>query len=201
MYVYGDVVIYAILCIHLCIIYCMFSCIYLLNCIFIDCLSCWSLLTMYYYFLWICSANFGIKQMELELIISFRWDQFKWFNCWYTSFLGNAKFPEKRSCHRKSLFSFSFNCPRYKSMWSTYPYFTVKVRNWNYLMSQWKRNVSLNKIQNNAQVNQRCYKMHLSTHSLSSLTALTTLVSITFPGLPVNWGEFYYQRLVKPVLN
>ena len=44
----------------------MYSCMYLLNCIFIDCLYYWSLLTMYYCFLWICSANFGIKQLELE---------------------------------------------------------------------------------------------------------------------------------------
>ena len=45
----------------------MYSCMYLLNCIFIDCLYYWSLLTMYYGFLRICSAIFGIKQLELKL--------------------------------------------------------------------------------------------------------------------------------------
>ena len=52
---------YVFICVY------MYSCMYLLNCIFIDCLYYWSLLTMYYCFLWICSANFGIKQLELHL--------------------------------------------------------------------------------------------------------------------------------------
>ena len=52
-------------CVFICVY--MYSCMYLLNCIFIDCLYYWSLLTMYYCFLWICSENFGIKQLELEL--------------------------------------------------------------------------------------------------------------------------------------
>ena len=52
-------------CVLICVY--MYSCMYLFNCIFIDCLYYWSLLTMYCCFLWICSANFGIKQLELEL--------------------------------------------------------------------------------------------------------------------------------------
>ena len=52
-------------CVFICVY--MYSFMYLLNCIFIDCLYYWSLLTIYYCFLWICSANFGIKQLELEL--------------------------------------------------------------------------------------------------------------------------------------
>ena len=45
----------------------MYSCMYLLNCIFIDCLYYWSLLTMYYCVLWICSAHFGINNLNLDL--------------------------------------------------------------------------------------------------------------------------------------
>ena len=52
-------------CVFICVY--MYSCMCLLNCIFIDCLYYWSLLTMHYCFLWICSADFGIKQLELQL--------------------------------------------------------------------------------------------------------------------------------------